>query len=172
MIPSMDRNGNHEHPGRYLGAVHHFSRRYFTAQMECLGLPPLAFPLLLHLLRHDNISQDELAGEFLVDKGTVARTMAKLEKARLVTRNVDEHDRRIKRVRITDKARKLRPKFHAAGHAWDEKLLDGFKSEERRVVLTFLKRMTENAQKHWEDLLDTIEAPCNSMTATEESVGE
>jgi len=159
----MDRTCNHEHPGRYLGAVHHFSRRYFTAQMECLGLPPSAFPLLLHLLWHDNVNQDELAGEFLVDKGTVARTMAKLEKAGMITRKVDEHDRRVKRVRITDKARELEPKFRAAGDTWDEKLLDGFSPDEKRAVLAFLERMTENAQKHWEDLLDTIVAnlPCH-----------
>lgn len=123
--------------------------------MERLGLPRIAFPLILRLLHQDDVSQDELAGDFLLDKGTVARTIAKLEEAGYVTRSVDDEDRRVKRVRVTDKARELEPEFRAAGRAWAEKLLDSFNSHEKQAVLGFLRRMAENAREHWEDLGDT-----------------
>lgn len=145
--------------GRYIGAVHRFARRYFAAQMGRLGLPPTAFPLILRLLRRDNVSQDELAGDFLVDKGTAARTLAKLEDAGLVTRTVDEEDRRIKRVRVTDKARELEPGIIAAARAWNEKLLDGFSEEEKRTALEYLERMAKNAKAHWQDVAETEGLP-------------
>ncbi|MGC9317516.1 MAG: MarR family winged helix-turn-helix transcriptional regulator [Armatimonadota bacterium] len=145
--------------GRYVGALHRFARRYFAAQMSRLGLPPTAFPLILRLLRRDNVSQDELAGDFLVDKGTAARTLAKLEEAGLVTRTVDEEDRRIKRVRVTEKARELEPEIMAAARAWNEKLLDGFSAEEKEAALAYLQRMTRNARAHWEDVAEAEGLP-------------
>ncbi len=138
--------------GRYIGAIHRFARRYFAAQMEGLGLPPGAFPLIFRLLRRDNVSQDELADDFLVDKGTTARTLARLEEAGLITRSVDEEDRRVKRVRVTDRAREMAPDIRAAARAWNDKLLDGFSPEEREMALSFLQRMTENARHHWQDV--------------------
>ncbi len=138
--------------GRYVGAIHRFARRYFAAQMEELSLPAGAFPLIFRLLRRDGVSQDELADDFLVDKGTTARTLARLEEAGLITRSVDEHDRRIKRVRVTDRAREMAPAIRAAARAWNDKLLEGFSAEEREMALSFLQRMTDNARRHWENI--------------------
>ncbi len=120
--------------------------------MERLGLPPTAFPLLHRLLRHDNVSQDDLSDDFLVDKGTTARTLAKLEKAGLITRTVDEQDRRIKRVRVTERAREMEAEFRAIARAWSDKLLEGFTDEEREAALSYLERMAENARRHWENI--------------------
>ena len=78
----MDIDHGSRSAGRYFGVIHRFARRHFASQMQRLGLPPAAFPLILRLLWEDNISQDELADDFLVDKGTVARTLVKLEEAR------------------------------------------------------------------------------------------
>lgn len=138
--------------GRQVGAIHRFSRRYFAAQMERLGLPPTAFPLIARLLRRDNVSQDELSEDFLVDKATTARTLAKLEEAGLITRTVDPRDRRIKRVQVTPAARALEPKIRAVAREWSERLLDGFTPEEREQALEYLERMAANARAHWADV--------------------
>jgi DNA-binding MarR family transcriptional regulator len=137
--------------GRQVGAIHRFSQRYFAAQMERLGLPPTAFPLISRLLRHDNVSQDEIAGHFLMDKATITRTLAKLEQAGLITRTVDEDDRRVKRVQVTEAARALEPQIRAVARQWSELLLDGFTPEEREQALAYLERMTANARAHWAD---------------------
>ncbi len=120
--------------------------------MEQLGLPSTAFPLMVRLLWEDDISQEELADDFLVDKGTIARILARLEEAGYVTRSVDAKDKRVKRVRVTDKAREIAPVLHAARRAWDGKLLDNFTPDEKQMVLGFLERMAENSQEHWGDL--------------------
>lgn len=147
----MRRENRPRAAGRQVGAIHRFSRRYFAAQMERLGLPPTAFPLIARLLRHDNVSQDELAGDFLVDKATAARTLARLEEAGLITRTVDEQDRRVKRVQVTEAARALEPEIRAVTQRWSECLLDGFSPEEREQALGYLERMAANAKAHWAD---------------------
>ena len=147
----MDIDHGARSAGRYFGVIHRFARRAFAAQMQRLELPRIAFPLILCLLHQDDVSQETLASEVRVDKGTVARHLLKLEEAGLVTRMVDEEDRRVKRVRVTAKARELAPAIRAAGRAWTEKVLDGFTPEEENAALGFLQRMAENAREHWED---------------------
>ncbi len=143
--------------GRYVGAIHRFAQRHFAAEMERLGLPATAFPLIMRLLRRDGSSQDELADDFLVDKATAARTVARLEEAGFVTRVVDEADKRIKRVYVTDRAREREREVHAAAEAWSEMLLDGFTAEERQATVEYLQRMADNARRHWGDV---PHAPC------------
>ncbi|MGI5817725.1 MAG: MarR family winged helix-turn-helix transcriptional regulator [Armatimonadota bacterium] len=143
--------------GRYLGALHRFARRYFATEMERLDLPPVAFPLLMRLLHRDQVSQEDLVTDFLVDKGTVARTLANLEDAGLVTREVDPDDRRIKRVSVTEKARELENDIKAVSRRWDGKLTEGFTDEEREQLLNYLARMKQNARRHWHEMSQTDE---------------
>lgn len=147
--------------GRYVGMIHRFARRYFVALMEPLDLPEVAFPLLMRLTHHDALSQDELADSHLVDKSTVARTLARMEEAGLVTREVDEQDRRIKRVQATERALALTDQIHEALRAWNERLLDGFEPHEREQILGYLQRMADNARTHWDDL---AEDPVSKLT--------
>ena len=72
--------------------------------------------------------------------------------AGLITRTVDEHDRRVKRVRVTQKAREMGPEIRAATRAWNDLLLEGFSPEERELALSFLQRMADNARRHWADV--------------------
>jgi DNA-binding MarR family transcriptional regulator len=137
--------------GRYLGGLHRFARRYFAAEMERLDLPPVAFPLLMRLRHRDNVSQEDLVSDFLVDKGTVARTLSNLERAGLVVREVDPADRRIKRVSITEKGREVAGELKAVARTWDGKLTEGFSDEEREQLLNYLARMKDNARRHWDD---------------------
>lgn len=137
--------------GRYLGALHRFARRYFAVEMEKMDLPPVAFPLLMRLKHRDNVSQEDLVDEFLVDKGTVARTLANLEDAGLVTREVDPDDRRVKRVSVTDRGREVAGDLKAVARRWEGKLLEDFSEQEREQLLEFLARMKDNAKRHWHD---------------------
>lgn len=141
--------------GRYLGGLHRFARRYFATEMERLDLPPVAFPLLMRLRHRDNVSQEELVEDFLVDKGTIARTLANLERAGLVAREVDPDDRRVKRVSITENGREVAQDLKEVARRWDGKLTDGFSEEEREQLLDYLVRMKANARRHWDDADET-----------------
>ena len=151
----MKRDRGPKTAGRYLGALHRFARRYFATEMERLDLPPVAFPLLMRLLHRDDVSQEDLVSDFLVDKGTVARTLASLEDAGLVSREVDGEDRRIKRVTVTEKARELGPELKVVARTWDGRLMEGFSDEEREQLLAYLARMTDNAKHYWRELSET-----------------
>ncbi|HCA47768.1 MAG TPA: hypothetical protein DEP45_10575 [Armatimonadetes bacterium] len=154
-MSEMRHGRGHRTAARYLGGLHRFARRYYAIEMERLELPPVAFPILMRLLHHDDVSQEELVSDFLVDKGTVARTVATLEESGLVTRVIDEDDRRVKRVTVTEKARDLEPELKAVTRRWDGRLTAGFTEEERELMLSFLARMMDNAKLYWSELCET-----------------
>lgn len=133
--------------GRWLAMLHRYARRRFAQGVARYGISDTQFPVLVSLLHEDGKSQDELATEHLLDKATIARSVAKLEKLGYVTRQADANNRRIKRVRVTAKARALEPELHRMRDEWSEVLTAGFSDQERATLLTLLGRMVENARR-------------------------
>lgn len=63
--------------------------------------------LLADLMTNDGLRQQDLAISTIKDKGTVARALKQLEKAEIITREVDPEDRRQKRIHLTEKAHRM-----------------------------------------------------------------
>lgn len=73
----------------------------FSGQACTLGLQQLD-GMILHLLgREGHMRQEDLAVQLAVDKGAVARSLARLEKRGLVERQVSARCRREKHVSLT-----------------------------------------------------------------------
>ena len=76
-------------------------RQYFRDRLGTLGLQQLD-GMILHLLgREGHMRQEDLAVQLAVDKGAVARSLARLEKRGLVERQVSARCRREKHVSLT-----------------------------------------------------------------------
>ena len=133
--------------GRWLGMLHRYARRRFTEQTAVHGLTDAQFPVLMSLLHEDGVSQDELAQHHMLDKATVARSVARLEELGYVTRVPDEKDRRVKRVLVTDLAREIQPGLQSVREEWSETLAEGLTEQERETLDRLLGRMAENARR-------------------------
>ncbi len=131
---------------RYVGMLHRYTKVHFQEALEPLGLAEHAFPYLVRLYREDNISQDELTQFHGGDPATTTRALTKLEEAGFITRDTDAADRRVKRVRLTAKARELEPALRAVMREWSDTLTTGLSKSEHRALLDLLGRMAENAR--------------------------
>lgn len=81
--------------------VRRLERQYFRDRLGTLGLQQLD-GMILHLLgREGHMRQEDLAVQLAVDKGAVARSLARLEKRGLVERQVSARCRREKHVSLT-----------------------------------------------------------------------
>lgn len=132
--------------GAWIAALHRYARIYFSETSKSLGVPEPALPYLVRLFTADDVSQDDLARFCHLDKATVARGLARLEDGGLVTRESDPQDKRIRRVRLTGKARRLEPRIRAILASWSKTITAGFSKREREVALGLLGRMAENAR--------------------------
>lgn len=136
--------------GRYLGMLHSFGRRYFKRAMKQYGLPGRSIMFLGYLGKHEGVSQDDIASYFLYNKGSVARVLDKLEDADMVERRVDEEDRRVNRVYLTERGRKIRKELKKVAQQWSLQLTRGFSEKEQEILLDFLRRMAHNAADYLE----------------------
>jgi DNA-binding MarR family transcriptional regulator len=99
--------------GKVLSMTHRAHHALVDERLRELGLGVSSgqFFLLLGLYRNDGIHQQELAEYYRIDKAAVARGIKKLEELGLVTRLPSPEDHRKSLLRITEKARELRPLF-------------------------------------------------------------
>ncbi|BDZ70782.1 MarR family winged helix-turn-helix transcriptional regulator [Methanobacterium petrolearium] len=68
-------------------------------------------PCLVALSKKEQLTQDDLAKMFHIDKGTIARSIQKLEDKKLVQRVQDPVNRRRYRLSLTEKGEKIIPEI-------------------------------------------------------------
>ncbi len=83
--------------------------RYMNPQRTRLGsdlnMTPVHHRTLFYISEHDSCKMTDIANEFVLSPAAVTRTVNNLIEVGLVERFRDEADRRVVRVRVTDKGR-------------------------------------------------------------------
>jgi DNA-binding MarR family transcriptional regulator len=84
------------------------------------------------------ISQRDLAERLRLEKSTVSRMAADLERKGLLVRERDPDNRRLYRLRLTDKGRELHARMAGVFHAQYSRWIAAMTSAEREALLTGL----------------------------------
>jgi DNA-binding MarR family transcriptional regulator len=90
--------------------------------------------ILIYLYNCDGKSQNEIAEKTIRDKVSVTKIIDNLEKHKLVKRSLDENDRRVRRIFLTDEGKKIVPKLKKVA---DESLQKAFKGSRKDDVESF-----------------------------------
>ena len=122
-------------------------RQYYRDRMGALGLSTVEGMLLRWLGKQGQTRQEDLVVQLVLDKGAVARALARLEELGLVERTVSDRCRREKLVSATKEGMALAGAIQKAVEEWDEVCFQGFSPEERARFTDFFTRMTENIMK-------------------------
>jgi len=133
---------------RWISVLYRFGQMHHTRALEPLGIKAGQVSFLATLYRFDGLlSQDELAERLHIDKGTACRALHGLEEAGYIRRECDPNDKRIRRVKLTDKAHTNREAFFNVLRGWNEVLLVGFDEAERSQIMDVVRRLAENAAR-------------------------
>ena len=136
-------------------ALNNISRCQAMYRRKAVGLDDLFsshYAFVLSISRDPGRPQEELARELCLDKSTVARVMACLEKSGYITRAPNEKDRRQTLVYPTEKMLDVCPKVRQANRAWNDRLTAGISPEELEVFHQVLERMEASAKTIIEEL--------------------
>lgn len=132
---------------RYVSVVARAVRLALAGRFRSLGLGAGTYPLLFALLEGDDCSQDELAARVFMDKGAAARGLASLEADGFIRREAVAGNRRMNRIRLTDKGRGLADKLFAGSTEVNAELLEGFAPAEVQHLRRMLARIEDNARR-------------------------
>lgn len=133
--------------GFILNDVARLMRTTFDRRVKALGFTRSQWWVLNHLFRQNGVTQSELAVILEVEKATLGRMLDRLEAKRLIRRESDAADRRVKRVYLTDEVEPTIKAMRAAAADMRRDALAGIPPEERdRFVDTLIAIKTNLAR--------------------------
>lgn len=122
--------------------------REFYRTFEGSGVTPGMHTVLAIIRDNPGIRQRTLAELLMVREPNMTRMIQGLQGAELITREVDKTDRRAFHLILTEKGRALMDGVQARMDSFEEKLLGGLDSKERKNLRDYLER-----------ILDAIDGP-------------
>ena len=111
-----------------------------------VDLTPDAWTVLLHLWRHDGMTQQELCHVTSRDKPGMTRLINAMERKGLVRRVSGETDRRENHIHLTQLARDIEGKARFVGYKTLKEALRGLSTEELKTAQNVLKRVFSNSK--------------------------
>jgi len=105
------------------------------------------FAILVSLYEMEGRSQDSLALSRGFDKTMIAKSVVRLEEEGFVRREIDQDDKRVKRLYLTEKSRSLRPEMERIGYRLNERLLRDFDADESALAMRDLRKIALNASE-------------------------
>ena len=131
---------------RIISILYRHNQRFLTQRLAQHALPLEVgqIPALIQAYRFPGISQDGIAANTALDKGTVARAVKQLEDAGFIYREVDERDRRVNHIYPTAKAQELEEQVFLLIRELHDILYQGFSPQEIDDANSLLERMKSN----------------------------
>ncbi|MDH4184606.1 MAG: MarR family transcriptional regulator [Nitrospinota bacterium] len=130
--------------GRYISITwRHMSAR-LAKKLGPYGIGAGQFPILFILFIEDGLSQQAIAQKMATDKAAVTRAISALERRGYVRRLPDHRDKRAYNVRLTAKAKNLRPELEGAVMEILEQMQAGLDPTQRAELKKLLKQTAMN----------------------------
>ena len=99
------------------------------------------FPFIMGIAENDGISQEKLSAEIMISKSTTAVIVQQLLNAGLITREVDEVDRRNFKLHATEKSLRLIPKIEESIERCHEVMTAGLTDIERDILVNLIRKV-------------------------------
>lgn len=135
---------------RTISVLYRSGQRFFSQRLRELELPLEVgqLPFIMQVYRHPGITQDGIAMNAVMDKGTTARSIKQLEESGLIVREVDEKDRRVNHIYPTEKAYDIKKQVLDIIKDLHDVLYQGFSQDEIRYAISLLSRMKGNMAEY------------------------
>jgi MarR family transcriptional regulator, organic hydroperoxide resistance regulator len=111
-------------------------------RLRALGLHLGQELIVVDLHEFPDSSQAELVERLAIEQPTVAKALARLERAGFVNRRDDQRDRRRVVLRLTERGQKTVPSILAAWSAVEQEATRKLTTEEKRLLKTLLNKIT------------------------------
>ena len=107
------------------------------------GITIAEWRVLAHLSQHRNVSVREVHERVAMDKTKISRAAARLEKAGLIEKGINETDRRLLELRLTDKGRALFAQIVPLALDYQAGAMASLSAQERQQFVTLLDKLLQ-----------------------------
>lgn len=132
-------------PGFLIGALSRLYQQALQARMNPHGVTAAQFPVLLSLWQQDGQTQSNLCRQLRVEQPTLANTLNRMVRDKLVRKVKDTNDRRQTIIKLTEQGRALQPLLTTSALELHRTMTQGMQSADAAVRL-FLTKMINNLE--------------------------
>ena len=128
--------------------VNHTARLFAAGLQERikpLGLTIGQFPVLLELWVKDGVTQRELLEKLALEQATLANTLNRMERDKLIVRKKHPSDARSQQIWLTEKGRAPRDAAYQAANDQNAESLAPLSNHERAQFLELMRRIIGGA---------------------------
>ncbi|MED4602063.1 MarR family transcriptional regulator [Paenibacillus validus] len=136
---------------RLISLLYRTGQMYIGSRLKEHDIGKGQYMFLSALYKQDGLSQEELSDYLMIDKGTTAKALKKLEEQGYVSREVRDDDKRFYRVFLTPKALEIKDEVRSVLADWRSLLTSGFTEEEKEAAIALLDKMGHNAARFTKD---------------------
>ena len=107
----------------------------------------IGFPeqvIMMYLSEHKNVSQEEIAKHFMIDKGAIAKSLSKLETKDYVIRKENPLDKRGKLILLSTKGEQILSHMGTILDEWNQYFFIGLSIDEIEQFDRLSKIMADN----------------------------
>ena len=123
------------------------------------AFPPAAGRLLECIASNSNVSSRELCEMLDVRPSSLSEMLARAENEGWVTRTVDEDDRRIQRVALSEKGREIVTRMREAREADYARKTACFSEEEKAAFCALCNRLSDHIESLASDIPESMRRP-------------
>jgi len=133
--------------GRWISILYRYTNIYIEKKFKDYQMGAGQVKLLHLIYTHRDITQVDIARMLRLDKGTVTRSIKKLERAGYIQRQRLKSDNRVYRLVVTEKGLKIKDYINKTLGGWTVILSNSFDVGEKEEAFNYLSRMAGNAQR-------------------------
>lgn len=112
---------------------------YLNREIKDMKVTAGQVPFIIQLLKKEDISQEDLATELHIDRGTVAKALRKLEIEGIVKRTVNDDNRRKYKISLTNSGEKIAKKIKEIDSCWENFVYNKISNDEKEIFIKNLK---------------------------------
>ena len=131
--------------GKAVSILFRYGQNFISRKLDHYNIGRGQSLLLITLKKKGGIRQEELACLLRIDKGTIAKSLKRLEEEGYIERKIDYDDKRANKVFLTQKAVDIMPAVEEAIHEWEEYLTSDFSDEDKKLAKHLLSEMAVKA---------------------------
>lgn len=123
-------------------------RKLLDERLKDLGVTQARWTTMVYLQQGgEGLTQRELATLMAIENPTLVRLLDSLEQQELVERRACPHDRRARRLHLTDEGREFMEVLTTRANVLRDEMLAGISHEDLSTALTVFQTIMDNAEK-------------------------
>jgi len=134
-------------PGYLANLMARLFAKGLQERISSLGITAGQFPILLELWKQDGLSQKQIVERIGVEQATVANTLNRMARDKLIKREQSSSDGRVQLIRLTKRAKELQEAGYKAAWAQNDKAMSKLSREDTATFVALSNKVIEGLRE-------------------------